>query len=106
MLEKTYRVYDLMKHYEDLSEIQQGLAKSFVTSFIEEVQFFYVDKEDFDSFYDESVSPAYAVESFCDLNAMIAYPFKFEMNYEDSENWHIKVCMINRVYNNLDSELE
>lgn len=106
MLEKTYRVQFLMNQYADLSDIQKKLAHEMVKSFIEERQFFRVFKDDFEEFYGDAVTPAYVVESFCELNEMIAYPFKFELYYEDSEDWHIRACMINRVYNNLDSELE
>lgn len=105
MLEKTYRVHQILNEYENCADCQKKIMQAVTTCYIEETYSFTITKEDFKDFCDGTVSPAYAVEAFDEVNAMLAYTFRFNLEYMDSDTWWLTATMIDRVYDNLDSEL-
>ena len=105
MLQKTYRVHQILDAYGDCDDVQKKIMQAVTTCYIEETYTFIITKEDFEGFYDGVVSPAYAVECFDEVNAMLAYTFRFNLEYMDSDTWWLTATMINRVYDNLSSDL-
>ena len=106
MLEKTYRIHQIINTYEDCNDCQKGIIKRVATCYIEERYTFTITNYDFENFSDDKVTPAYALECFDEVNEMNGYTFTFNFEYQDSENWRLTATMIDRVYDNLDSELD
>lgn len=106
MLQKTYRVHQILDAYGECNDVQKKIMQAVTTCYIEETYSFTITKENFEDFYDDVVSLAYAVECFDEVNAMLCYTFRFNLEYMDTDTWWLTATMIDKVYDNLDSELE
>lgn len=105
MLEKTYRVIQILNYYSECNYYEQTILKEVVKCYIEGMSTFNLTKSDFVAMIDDEVTPTEAFKAMHNVNSMLCYTFTFNFEYKDSDTWSIDAEMIDRVWYCLDSTL-
>lgn len=106
MLQKTYRVTQMAKMYEEWTDLEKVFADKIILCYVQDEDEFIVTNEDFDCLLCDGHMPlGEVVNAFMVLNEDITYTFVIHLETYNSEDWMIRGTMLRKVYNNLNMEM-